>query len=99
MASQRVKGFGVLVFAVLQFSTRTQLTTDDDGRTATTTNQRARLAEDLNLLFDRMVEVPRIRYGSGQTLDTLINEEAYLLAKSLRNEKQKWIPRIASLTY
>jgi hypothetical protein len=34
------------------------------------------LAEGLNLLFDRTVEIPRIRHGSRQTLDTLINEEA-----------------------
>jgi CRISPR/Cas system-associated endonuclease Cas1 len=46
------------------------------------------LAEGLNLLFERIVEVPRIRHGSKQTLDTLINEEAYLLAQFLRNEKQ-----------
>jgi len=56
------------------------------------------LAEGLNLLFEREVQIPRIRHGSKQTLDTLINEEAFLLAKFLRNEKQTWIPRIASLT-
>jgi hypothetical protein len=41
------------------------------------------------------VEIPRIRHGSKQTLDTLINEEALLLAKYLRNERQTWIPRIS----
>jgi CRISPR/Cas system-associated endonuclease Cas1 len=56
------------------------------------------LAEGLNHLFDSVVEIPRMRYGSKQTLDTLINEEAYLLAQYLRNEKQSWIPRLASLT-
>jgi CRISPR-associated endonuclease Cas1 len=35
-------------------------------------------------LFGGMVEVPRIKHGSRQTLDTLINEEAFLLAKYLR---------------
>lgn len=40
------------------------------------------------------VEVPRIRMGSKQTLETLINEEALLLAKYLRNERKTWIPRI-----
>jgi len=55
------------------------------------------LAEDLNKLFDRVVEVPRIRHGSRQTLDTLINEEAYLLAEFPRCERETWIPRIASL--
>jgi hypothetical protein len=29
-----------------------------------------------------------------QTLDTLINEEALLLAKFLRKEKKEWNPRI-----
>jgi hypothetical protein len=55
------------------------------------------LAEDLNKLFESKVEIPRIRHGSKQTLDTLINEEAFLLARFLRNEKETWIPRIANL--
>lgn len=56
------------------------------------------LAEDLNLLFERIIEIPRIRHGSRQTLDTLINEETLLLAKFLRHERETWIPRIANLT-
>ena len=55
------------------------------------------MAEGLNALFDREVEIPRIRYGSKQTLGTLINEEALLLARFLRNEKQTWKPRIVDL--
>jgi CRISPR-associated protein Cas1 len=55
------------------------------------------LGEDLNLLFDRVVEISRIRHGSKQTLDTLINEEAYLFAKFLRHERETWVPRIPSL--
>jgi hypothetical protein len=35
-----------------------------------------------------------MRYGNTQAIDTLINEEALLLAKYLRNEKRVWIPRI-----
>jgi CRISPR-associated protein Cas1 len=58
------------------------------------TNQ---LAEDLNSLFDRIVEIPRIRHGSKQTLDTLINEEAYLFARFLRHERETWVLRIPSL--
>jgi hypothetical protein len=38
-----------------------------------------------------------MRYGKKQTLDTLINEEAYLLARYLRNEKQEWNPRLVEL--
>lgn len=55
------------------------------------------LAEDLNSLFERKVEIPRMRHGSKQTLDTLINEEALLFAKFLRNERQSWSPRVAEL--
>jgi len=56
------------------------------------------LAEGLNGLFGREVEIPRMRYGKRQTLDTLINEEAFLLARFLRNETKKWIPRNVPLT-
>jgi hypothetical protein len=36
--------------------------------------------------------------GEQQEIETLINEEAFLLAQYLRDEKQTWIPRIANLT-
>lgn len=52
------------------------------------------LERGLNELFGGMVEVPRIRHGSRQALETLINEEAQLLAKYLRDERKTWIPRI-----
>jgi len=55
------------------------------------------LADGLNGVFNREVEIPRIRHGKRQTLDTLINEEALLLAKFLRKERKEWIPRIADL--
>jgi hypothetical protein len=55
------------------------------------------LAEGLNLLLDRFVEIPRTRHGSGQTLDTLINEEAYLFARFLRCERETSVPRIPNL--
>ena len=45
--------------------------------------------------FELEVEVPRIRIGKRQTIETLINEEALLLAKFLRNERKTWISRIA----
>jgi CRISPR/Cas system-associated endonuclease Cas1 len=57
---------------------------------------------ELERSFDRLlegwVEIPRIRYGSRQTLETLIYEEALLLAKYLRDEITNWIPRIAYTT-
>ena len=52
------------------------------------------LADGLNGLFSREVEIPRIKYGRRQMLDTLISEEALLLAKFLRNEKKEWNPRV-----
>jgi hypothetical protein len=55
------------------------------------------LADGLNGLFNRQVEIPRIRHGKRQTLDTLINEEALLLAKFLRNERKEWYPRIPTI--
>ena len=48
----------------------------------------------LNDYFETTVEIPRIRVGERQTIETLINEEALLLAKSLRGEKRIWQPRI-----
>jgi CRISPR-associated protein Cas1 len=47
-----------------------------------------------NSFFESKVEVPRIRHGNKQTVETLINEEALLLAKYLRNERHSWIPRV-----
>jgi len=53
------------------------------------------LAEGLNNLFNRKVEIPRIKHGKRQTLNTLINEEALLLAKFLRSERKEWNPRLS----
>jgi len=35
--------------------------------------------------------------GKRQKLETLIDEEALLLAKYLRDEKKDWVPRIAGI--
>jgi CRISPR-associated protein Cas1 len=51
----------------------------------------------LNRYFENKVDVPRMRMGKRQEIETLINEEAMLFAEYLRNEKQSWIPRIANL--
>jgi CRISPR-associated protein Cas1 len=50
--------------------------------------------EKLNAFFESMVEIPRVRHGSKQSIETLINEEALLLARYLRNERPSWAPRI-----
>ena len=47
-------------------------------------------------LWERKVVIPRFRHGKRQTVETLINEEALLLAKYLRNEMQLWIPRVVN---
>jgi len=47
----------------------------------------------LNSFFETTVEVPRVRHGNEQTLETLINEETMLFAKYLRDERPAWIPR------
>jgi hypothetical protein len=42
------------------------------------------------------IGIPGIRMSKTQEIETLINEEALLLAMYLRNEKQTWIPRTIS---
>jgi hypothetical protein len=55
------------------------------------------LMKRLYQYFEMEVEVPRIRIGKRQTIETLINEEALLLAKFVRDERKTWTPRIAVL--
>ena len=45
------------------------------------------LMKQLYVLFECRVEVPRIKFGRRQTVETLINEEVLLFAKYLRNER------------
>jgi len=53
------------------------------------------LISKLNRYFKNKVQIPRMRHGKKCELETLINEETFLLAKYLRNERNQWIPRIA----
>ena len=53
-----------------------------------------KLMAKLEIYFETEVEIPRIRVGKKQTVETLINEEAYLFAKYLRRERQSWTPRV-----
>jgi CRISPR-associated protein Cas1 len=48
--------------------------------------------------LEQKVDIPRIKHGNRQSLETLISEECLLLAKYLRGERKTWIPRIANLT-
>ena len=52
---------------------------------------------NLNDYFEKYVEIPRTRVGKRQTIETLISEEALLLAKYIRKENASWRPRIATL--
>jgi len=52
------------------------------------------LFNELNQYFETVVEIPRIKAGERQTIETLINEEALLFAKYLRCESGEWKPRI-----
>ena len=53
--------------------------------------------EKVNTYFETYVEIPRIKVGERQTIETLTNEEALIFAKYLRNEIEEWKPRIARL--
>lgn len=54
-----------------------------------------KLADDLSSFFARVVDIPRIKVGKRQTVETLIGEEALLLARFLRHERKEWIPRVS----
>jgi hypothetical protein len=45
------------------------------------------LMRSLNEYFKSKVEIPRIRMGESQEIETLINEEGLLFAMFLRNER------------
>jgi hypothetical protein len=49
------------------------------------------------MLFESTIEVPRIKVGKKQSVETLINEEALLFAKFLSNENEKWNSRKVNL--
>jgi len=56
-----------------------------------------RMMKQLQEYFESKVDIPLIRHGNRQRIETLINEEALLLAKLLRDERKTWIPRITVL--
>lgn len=55
------------------------------------------IMKELERLFESKIEIPLMRHGKKQRIETLINEEALLLAKYLRGEKTDWKPRIAKV--
>ena len=56
-----------------------------------------RMMKELNGYFESKVDIPLIRHGKRQRVETLINEEALLLAKDLRDDRNTWIPRISEM--
>jgi hypothetical protein len=54
-------------------------------------------SDNLNNYFENLVDIPRIKFGNRQTIETLINEECLLFEKYLRNEIDMWNPRIPSV--
>jgi len=56
-----------------------------------------RMMREFEMYFESKVEIPLIRHGKRQKLETLINEEALLLAKHLRDERKTWVPRITQI--
>jgi len=52
----------------------------------------------LNRYFETFVNIPRIRVGHKQELETLICEEALVFASCLRSNKKSWKPRIPKLS-
>jgi hypothetical protein len=56
------------------------------------------MMKELENYFKSKVEIPLIRHGTKQRIETLISEEALILANYLRNETGTWCPRIVSLS-
>ena len=48
------------------------------------------MTRKLDKLFELKVKIPLMRHGKSQRIETLINEEALLLAKYLRDEKKTY---------
>jgi CRISPR-associated protein Cas1 len=80
------------------FTARTVMFNDKKGKrmylNKTKTNE---LLSGLHDYFRNIVNVPRIKMGKRQEIESLINEEALLLAQYLRGQKPHWTPRIAEL--
>lgn len=52
------------------------------------------MMKELDEYFLSRVEIPAMRHGKSQAVETLISEEVLLLAKYLRDERDAWDPRI-----
>jgi hypothetical protein len=59
---------------------------------------RVKMTHGFREYFEKKVAVRRIRLQKHQGIETLINEEAFLFAKFLRDEKPTWKPRIVGIS-
>ena len=59
--------------------------------------QTKRMMRELQEYFESKIDIPLIRHGKRQKIETLINEEAMLLAKFLRDEQKTWISRLCGM--
>jgi CRISPR/Cas system-associated endonuclease Cas1 len=57
----------------------------------------AEMTESVEKLFSTIVEVPRLKVGQRQQLESLFSEEAMRFSKYLRQEIPIWEPRIVKL--
>jgi len=85
--------------AVKDFVTKSEILTRNKKRKREYLNdlKTKDFMNQLNGFFEAFVEIPRINVGERQTIETLINEEALLLAKFLRGEIKTWNPRLTSV--
>ena len=60
--------------------------------------QTKKLMMKLTNFFESYVDIPRVKVGKRQSIETLISEEALLFAKYLRNEKNEWVPRTIGIS-
>lgn len=70
------------------FMHRTKMLTQKKGkREYLNDTETKNFTHKLNEHFEITVEIPRIRVGKRQTIETFINEEALLFAQYLKSEK------------
>ena len=86
--------FAFPVISVFAFESDqiTRCTRVYDGDSSVTTFGEIRLVD-----IESRVEIPRIRVGRKQMIETLISGEALMRAKFLRTRKKSWIPRLVIL--
>jgi len=81
------------------FNAKTEMFNDKKGKRIYLNECKTReLTRKIHDYFELKVSVPRIKHGNKQEIESLVNEEAMLLASYLRDQKKEWIPRIAELS-